>query len=139
MTGGARRLSKSCEDCKKLSDPDSYAKGARVRIFEASDCENCETRKSSPIIENENIIAIYDAMLERYDGFSGTKVISTMDVMAVMEMLEVPEEVWDDHYTRIAYYHSEVMRASVKASERKKKKGEDAEAWKKRKRAEIRG
>jgi len=122
-----------------LSDPDSFAKGARVRIFEAGDCENCETRKSSPIIENENIIAIYDAMLERYDGFSGTKVIGTMDVIAVMEMLEVPEEIQDDYYARIAYYHSEVMRASVKGSKKKKEHDEDAEAWKKRRRAELRG
>jgi len=130
VTGGARRLSKSCEDCKKLSDPDSFARGARVKIFEAGDCENCDVRKSAPITENENVIEIYDALLARYDGFSGLKVIGTTDVLAVMRMFEVPEELWDDYYLKIAYYHAEVMKANLLASEKRKKREESVRKWK---------
>jgi len=124
----AKGTKKNCKDCKKLANPDSFQKGVRVRIAGVMDCENCEVTKSQPIESNENIIELYNALPENYDGFSGLRIISATDIKFVLELWDVSEGLWDGYYTRLLYFHTEYMRKYIE--ERKAER--EFEAWRKK-------
>ena len=128
--GGQRRLKKNCEDCEKLANPDNYPKGARVRIAEAFDCENCEVMEHQPIEENQNVLDLYDALPQNYEGSGGFRQVSATDIRFILELFEVNKDLWYDYYQKIAYLHSEVVRASLKTRDKKRKEEEAQRKWK---------
>lgn len=128
--GGLRRLKKNCEQCEKLANPDNYPKGARVRIVEAFDCENCEVMEYQPIEENQNIVDLYDALPQNYEGSSGLRQVSATDIRFILELFEVSKDLWYDYYQKITYFHGELVQASLRAREKKRKMDEMTRKWK---------
>ena len=127
--GGLKRFARSCEDCKRLGNPDNFVKGSRVKIFEALDCEHCEVRKYQPIAENEDIMELYDILPNNYDAF-GIRMINVSDIKSMLELLDIPRELWDDIYQRLVFYHNEIIKAVSKVMKSKTKNRDDIEKWK---------
>ena len=130
--GGLEKHTKSCEQCDKLGNPDNFPKGVRARIKGVYDCEDCEVMKSQPIPENENAVALFEALPKVYDGMSGLQNITASDIKFVFEVWDVPEELYFDYYQKIVFLHLETIRAKLKAQEKKTKNEEATREWKKR-------
>ena len=132
MLGGLRKLVRDCDRCEQLANPENYPKGVRVRIAEAFDCDNCEVTKYQPIVENENILELYNALPQNYDGYSGLRILDANAIKFLFELFEVPKELQDSYYMRLVYLHGEVVEASSKAREKEKKRQDDVRKWKNR-------
>lgn len=132
MQGGLRQLGKSCEQCEKLADPDNFPKGVAVKIPGVYDCENCIVMEYQPIPENQNVIDLYNALPQNYEGYSGLRQISATDIKFVLELFDVDKGLWDDYYQKIMYFHSELMKASLEVRKKKQKEEEAKRKWKKR-------
>lgn len=128
--GGLRRLQRDCKTCEKLADRDNYPKGARVKIVEAYDCDNCEVVKYQPIAENQNVVELYEALPQNYDGYSGLRQVSANDVRFILELFEVDKDLWYDYYQKIIYFHGELVKANLKVHEKKQKESEATRKWK---------
>lgn len=124
----AKSVKKNCEDCEKLDNPDSFAKGVRAKIAGVFDCENCVVTEHLPIQENENIVILYNSLPQNYEGHTGIRIISTADIRFVLEIFSVPEELWDDYYQKILYFHLQYTNTFM--AEQKVKR--EADAWKKK-------
>jgi len=130
VRGGLRRLQKDCKKCEKLGDPDNYPKGVKVRIAGVYDCENCEVMEYQPIVENQNVVELYDALPQNYEGSSGLRQVSATDVKFILELFEVNKDLWYDYYQKIIYFHGELVNASLKVCEKKRKEDEAIRKWK---------
>lgn len=130
MQGGLRKLGKDCEQCEKLADPDSYAKGSAVKIPGVYDCENCIVMKYQPSAENQNVVDLYNALPRNYEGYGGFRQISATDIKFVLELFEVDEKLWSDYYRKLIYFHSELLEAELKVRGKKQKEEEAIRKWK---------
>ena len=127
----AKGTNKDCKTCQLLGKQSSFAKGTRVRIFEAFDCAKCEVTLNQPIQENENIIELYYALPQNYDGFSGFKIITASDIKFLFHLYEVQEGLWDDYYHRLMYFHRCFLEERQKTDEKKSDKKKIPEKVKK--------
>lgn len=130
MTGGLRKTKKNCKDCKRLRDPDSFAKGSAVKIFEISDCEKCEVKKAQPILENENVIDLYNSIPHNYDGYTGLRILDVNAIKFLFEVYDVDKNMQDDYYKKLVYFHGEVVRVNEEVLEKKRKEADEIKKWK---------
>ena len=128
--GGLRRLQRDCKICEKLADRDNYPKGARVKIVEAYDCDNCEVMEYQPTVENQNVVELYEALPQNYEGSGGLRQVSATDVRFILELFEVNKDLWYDYYQKIIYFHGELVRVDLKVREKKRKGDEATRKWK---------
>lgn len=126
-----RKLGKDCKQCEKLADPDNYPRGAAVKIPGVYDCENCIVMEYQPTLENQNVIDLYNALPQNYEGYGGLRQINAVDIKFVLELFEVDEKLWYDYYQKIVYFCNELMSASLKVREGKRKAEEAKRKWKK--------
>lgn len=120
------KAARSCEVCKLLQDSKSFARGSKVKIV--FDCKTCEARLAQPLVSNENIIAIYEALPANYSGLSEYKTIASEDIKFLFEIFDVPRTWWEDYYNRIMYFHfcfivakEKISAAEQKAQDKDKK------------------
>lgn len=125
---GAKRVKKTCEQCEKLANSVNFPKGVRARIAGVYECDTCEVTKHQPLPENENIVTLYNALPQNFDGYSGIRLISATDIKFVLELFEVYEDLWSDYYQKLLYFHSQYTERAIKEREAHRK----AEAWKKK-------
>ena len=116
---GVKGLGKSCEQCRSLLDPSGFEKGARVKVV--LDCENCPVSKARPLPENENIIILYEALPRNYDGITGRRIVTASDIKFILELYEVPRELWSEYYHKLLFFHEQVLLAVSREEERKTK------------------
>ena len=114
---GVKGLGKSCEQCRSLLDLSGFEKGARVRVV--LDCENCPVMKARPLPENENIVILYNALPKNYDGFSGQRIVTASDIKFILELYEVPKELWSEYYHKLLFFHEQVLIALSREKKRK--------------------
>lgn len=103
---------KSCELCRKLTSPESFAPGAQVRISEVGDCEKCEVMLAQPSEDNEPIMTLYDLLPSNFDGFSGYRIITLRDVLGLFDLFGVSSELREDYYQRLMFFHSQLVENS---------------------------
>ena len=128
----AKKSKKTCEQCRKLSNPKSFAKGSRVKSAWVFDCKNCEVLKARPSPDNFNILELYEALPRRFDS-SGIKVITASDIRFVFEVFEVSKALWSDYYQRIVYFHNSLVGVYNKEREKELKLKQAADLWKAKK------
>lgn len=133
MSGGLRKSKKNCDDCKRMRDPDSFAKGSAVKIFEAFDCDKCEVKKAQPIPDNENILDLYNSLPHNYDGYTGLRIFDVSAVKFLFNIFDVDEDVQDDYYMRLVYLHGEIVTANEEVRKQEEKKKEVDRKWKEEK------
>jgi len=119
----AKENKRTCKDCERLADPKSYEAGARVRIAEVYDCENCEVTKTQPSLANYPVIELYNSLPRVFDGMSGALQFSTVDIKFVFSIFDVPQELWDEYYFKMMHFHECLLDAE--AEKRKKQKASD--------------
>lgn len=125
-----RKLGKDCKQCEKLADPDNYPKGTAVRIPGIYDCENCIVMEYQPTLENQNVVDLYNALPQNYEGYSGLRQISATDIKFVLELFEVDKGLWSDYYQKLVYFHRELLGASLEIRKKKQKEEEAKRKWK---------
>lgn len=130
MSGGLRKSKKNCDDCKRLRNPDNFAKGSAVKIFEAFDCDNCEVKKAQPIPENENILDLYNSLPHNYDGYTGLRILDVNAIQFLFKVFDVGEDIQDDYYKKLIYLHGEIVTVNEKVREQENKKKEAERKWK---------
>jgi len=130
VSGGLRKSKKNCDDCKRLRDPDSFAKGSTVKIFEAFDCDNCEVKKGQPIPENENILDLYNSLPHNYDGYTGLRILDVNAIQFLFKVFDVDENIQDDYYMRLVYLHGEIVTANEEVRKQEREKAEMDRKWK---------
>ena len=123
----AKDKRRSCKVCQMFKSPESFIKGAKVRIAEAFDCANCEVTLSQPIPDNENIIDLYEALPQNYDGLSGAKDVGAEAIQFIFQIYDIHTDLWEDYYNRIQFFHKTFLDARSK-TEQKKQKRKDAMA-----------
>ena len=133
MAGGLKKSKKNCDDCKRLRDPESFAKGSAVKIFEAFDCEECEVKKGQPIPENENILELYNSIPHNYDGYTGLRILDVNAIKFLFEVFDVGKNIQDDYYRKLVYLHGEIVNANEKVRVQEEKKREADRKWKEEK------
>jgi len=133
VAGGLKKSKKNCEDCKRLRDPDSFAKGVAARIFEAFDCDNCEVKKAQPLEANENILELYNSIPHNYDGYTGLRILDVNAIKFLFEVFDVGKNIQDDYYRKLVYLHGEIVAANEKVREQEEKKREADRKWKEEK------
>ena len=123
---------KRCEDCKALSDPNSFARGANVRY--EPDCSKCEVVLKQPIEANLNIIELYNILPANFEGFSGLRQMSATDISFLFDLYKVNKEKRYDYYQRLVYLQSQIIVANSEknAAKLKKKEGMSDSEWKSR-------
>jgi hypothetical protein len=121
----------TCELCEQLRDPSNFVAGAHVKIYERDDCDKCEVSRSQPISDNGVIMELYALLPSTYDAWSGFKVFHFSDVLAMFKMFEVHEELQDDYYLRLMYFHEQLMEAKNKREKDKKKSNDKTDEHKK--------
>jgi len=133
VAGGLKKSKKNCDDCKRLRDPESFAKGSAVKIFEAFDCEECEVKKGQPIPENENILELYNSIPHNYDGYTGLRILDVNAIKFLFEVFDVGKNIQDDYYRKLVYLHGEIVNANEKVRVQEEKKREADRKWKEEK------
>ena len=108
--------------CSTLVDPSAFQQGLTVFAESANKCEDCEVTKALPIPENEIILFIYASLPANYDGISGIRKVTADDIYTTMKMLEIPEKLWCDYFSRVSFYHGMASEASMKRMEAEQKK-----------------
>ena len=88
-----------------------------MRVAEAGDCERCEVFLSRPTDDNEIIVELYNLLPPNYDGFSGFRVLTLSDIIQMFDMFGVLQELREDYYRRLVYFHDEMMDARSKWDE----------------------
>lgn len=121
---------KKCEDCEKLSKLENFARGVKARIAGVYDCDNCEVTKSQPIWENENIIELYATLPNRFEGMTGAKYVTASDIKFVLELFDVPEELWLNYYLRLKFFCDEMVRVHTTKANKEMQLKAGAEKWK---------
>lgn len=116
------KSAKTCEVCRLLNDPKSFARGTKARFVQ--DCKTCETRLAQPLVSNENIVSIYEALPTNYDGLSGYKIVTAEGIRFLFEIYDVPKIWWEDYYNRLMYFHSTYIQEKEKRDEEKRKREE---------------
>lgn len=110
---------RNCDVCKKLGDQKSFQKGLRVKIYEAYDCENCPIWTDRPSRENEIILSLYRCLPDSYDNI-GVKTFTTSDVISMFKLKDVAEELWEEYYERILYFHRRLVDESKKKTKKER-------------------
>lgn len=128
----AKKSKRTCKQCRKLSNPKSFAKGSRVKIAWVFDCKNCEVTKARPSPDNSNILELYEALPRRFDS-AGIKVITASDIRFVFEVFEVARALWNDYYQRIVYFHNCLVDVYNKEREKELKRAKAVDLWKAKK------
>ena len=113
-----------------MRDPDSFAKGSAVKIFEAFDCDKCEVKKGQPISENENILELYNSLPYNYDGYTGLRILDVTAIQFLFEIFDVDKNVKDDYYRKLVYLHGEIVTANEKVRKQEEEKAEQNRKWK---------
>jgi len=130
VSGGLKKSKKNCEDCKRLRDPESFAKGSAVKIFEAFDCEKCEVKKGQPIPENENILELYNSIPHNYDGYTGLRILDVNAIKFLFEIFDVGKDIQDDYYRKLVFLHGEIVEINEKVRKIEAEKREQDRKWK---------
>jgi len=133
VSGGLKKSKKNCEDCKRLRDPESFAKGSAVKIFEAFDCEKCEVKKGQPIPENENILELYNSIPHNYDGYTGLRILDVNAIKFLFEIFDVGKDIQDDYYRKLVFLHGEIVEVSEEVRKQERKKEEAERKWREEK------
>jgi len=133
VAGGLKKSKKNCDDCRRLRDPESFAKGSAVKIFEAFDCEKCEVKKGQPVPENENILELYNSLPHNYDGYTGLRILDVNAIKFLFEIFDVGKDIQDDYYRKLVFLHGEIVDASEKVREQEAKKKEAERKWREEK------
>jgi len=76
-----------------------------LRIGELEDCSKCPVALSQPIEGNDVILDLYEKMPQNFDGTTGLRVITAMDVLTVFRLFHVRRKLWDDYYMRLMHFH----------------------------------
>lgn len=113
---------KSCKMCNAFIDPSAFQQGLTVFVESANKCDDCVVAKALPIPENEMVLFIYSSLPANYDGMTGIRKVTANDIYTTMKMLEIPEELWCDYFSRISFYHDVASRASLKRMEAERPK-----------------
>lgn len=113
-----------------MRDPDSFARGSAVKIFEAFDCDKCEVKKGQPIPENENILELYNSLPHNYDGYTGLRILDVTAIKFLFDVFDVDKDVKDDYYRKLVYLHGEIVTANEEVRKQEEKKREMDRKWK---------
>jgi len=104
-----RKVVKTCEWCEQVNNPESFEAGAQAMIGDAGDCEHCEYWNARPIPENENVLFLYESLPKNYDGFSGIRLISASDIFTVFNFYGVVDELREEYYQKILFFHETLV------------------------------
>lgn len=124
---------KNCKLCAKLANPANYPKGAKVHIAGVYDCDNCPVMKAQPILENENIIELYNALPIKYDPVTRARIITITDIKFIFTLYQISEDLYFDYYTRLMYFFKVMSSSENKMVEKAAKEQQENTAWRKNK------
>jgi len=110
-------------------NPGAFGPDVQFRVEGVGDCGSCIVTRSQPNQDNEIIIELYDLLPKNYDGWTGAKVVSFADVVGLFKMFEVREELWDDYYLRLMYFHDQLFEHRQKWAEEKRREEEATKVW----------
>lgn len=125
----AKSSKKDCKLCARLRNPDNFPKGAKVRISEAFDCANCPVTKGQPIPDNENVLEFYNALPNNYDPMTGRRIITATEIKILFDFYEVPKELRLDYYSRIMYFHRQIIQAESKEKKKLTEAKQQDDQW----------
>jgi len=118
-TGG-----RDCKECERLSTQANYAKGIKVKIKDVYDCENCVVWQSRPSANNVAVVDLYDLLPLSFDYYGNCQV-SVQDILALMTFKEVEEDLQEDYYNRMVYFHNEMVKFGVEKAKNRRSKTKD--------------
>ena len=115
---------RSCKECDRLSSQKNFAKGVKVKIKNVYDCENCTIWQSRPSANNVAVVDLYDLLPLSFDYYGNCQV-SVQDILALIAFREVTEDLREDYYNRMVYFHNEMVRFGVEKAKNRKSTPKD--------------
>ena len=104
-----------------MRDSSAFEAGVYIEIKNVENCDDCEVTRAQPAFDNEVIFDLYFLLPDNFDGFTGFKIITLSDIIELFKMFDVHQDLWDDYYMRLMYFHEALITKKSKYLESKQK------------------